>query len=80
LRDPASPRRVGVFVPSGAGAAHGSYVGTYPAQLWSYPILRQGLLYVSDIQSGLHILRYTGPGAEALAGVAHAEGNVSVLP
>jgi hypothetical protein len=80
VRDPASPRRVGVYVPSGAGAARGSYVGTYPAQLWSYPVLRQGLLYVADIQSGLHILRYTGPGAEAVNTVAHAEGNLSILP
>jgi hypothetical protein len=80
LRDPSGPRRAGVYVPSGGGAAHGSYVGAYPAQLWSYPVLRQGLLYVADIQSGVHILRYTGPGAEALAAVAHAEGNVSVLP
>jgi hypothetical protein len=80
LHDPASPRRVGVYVPSGAGAAHGSYVGTYAAQMWSYPILHQGLLYAADIQSGLHILRYSGPGAQALAIVAHAEGNVSQGP
>jgi hypothetical protein len=80
VREPADPRRVGVYVPSGAGAARGSYVGSYPAQLWSYPILHEGLLYVADIQSGLHIVRYTGPGAEALEAVAHAEGNVSMLP
>jgi hypothetical protein len=80
VRDPTNPRRVGVYVPSGAGAASGSYVGTYPAQLWSYPILRRGIFYVVDIQSGLHILRYTGPGAEAVAAVDHAEGNVTVLP
>jgi hypothetical protein len=49
-------------------------------QLWSYPILREGLIYVSDIQSGLYALRYTGPGAEAVGRVRLAEGNVTVLP
>ncbi len=80
VSDPTQPRRVGLFVPRGEGAARESYIGTYPAQLWSYPILRQGLIYVSDIQSGLYILRYTGPGAEAVEQVPLAEGNVTVLP
>ena len=80
VRDPTQPRRVGLFVPRGEGAARASYIGTYPAQLWSYPILRDGLIYVSDIQSGLYILKYTGPGAEAVNRVPLAEGNVTVLP
>ena len=64
--DTAQPRRVGLFVPAGEGAAPQSYVGMYPVQLWSYPLLREGLIYVSDIQSGLYVLEYTGPGAEAV--------------
>ncbi len=80
VSDPAQPRRVGVFVPRGEGAARESYVGTYSAQMWSYPILREGLIYVSDIQSGLYVLQYTGPGAEAVNRVPLAEGNVTVLP
>ena len=80
LSNPAQPVRVGLYVPDGAGAAAGSYVGSYPVQLWSYPILRDGLLYVSDIQSGLHILRYTGPAADSVGAVPLAEGNVTVLP
>lgn len=78
--DPAHPYRVGLYVPDGAGAASHSYLGSHPVQLWSYPILRDGLLYVSDIQSGLHILRYTGPGAELVNAVPLAEGNVTILP
>lgn len=78
--DPAAPVRVAVYVPSGLGAAPGSYIGSYPVQLWSYPVLRDGLLYVSDIQTGLHILRYTGPGADLVSAVPLAEGNASVLP
>jgi len=47
-------------------------------QLWSYPILREGLIYVSDIQSGLYILRYTGLEAEGVAKVPLAEGNITL--
>lgn len=78
VSDPSAPQRVGQFVPAGAGAAAESYVGRYPVQMWSYPVLRDGLLYVTDIQSGLYVIRYTGPGAEKVAQVARAEGNVTV--
>jgi len=77
LSDPADPRRVAVYVPSGEGGSLSSYPSAYPIQMWSYPILHHGLIYVADIQSGLHILRYTGHGAEAVRAVAHLEGNAS---
>ncbi|MBI3360835.1 MAG: hypothetical protein HY023_06970, partial [Chloroflexi bacterium] len=77
LSDVTQPRRVGLFVPNGEGAAARSYVGTYPVQMWSYPILREGLIYAADIQSGLYILEYTGPGAEEVKKVALAEGNAA---
>ena len=80
LSDPYHPQRAGQFVPSGDGAASGSYVGTYPVQTWSYPILRAGLIYVVDIQSGLYVVRYTGPGAEVISTVPWAEGNVTIAP
>lgn len=78
VSNPQVPVRVAQFVPAGEGAAPVSYIGGYRVQTWSYPILRDGLLYVVDIQSGLYVLRYTGPGAEEAAGVAHAEGNATV--
>lgn len=78
VKDPTRPRRIGLFVPRGEGAAVESYVGTYPVQMWSYPVLRQGLIYVSDIQSGLYILRYTGAGADGLEQVPMAEGNTNL--
>lgn len=49
-------------------------------QMFSYPILRDELFYVTDSISGLYVLRYTGPGAEALAQIPLAEGNVISLP
>lgn len=80
LSDPAQPVRVGLYVPDGAGAAGSSYIGSHPVQLWSFPVLREGLFYVSDIQSGLHILRYTGLGADAVNAIPLAEGNLTILP
>jgi hypothetical protein len=80
LSRPTEPRRVAIFVPDGEGGSISNYPSAYPVQLWSYPILRQGLLYVSDIQSGLYILRYTGHGAEAIRAVANREGNASPPP
>jgi len=76
VSDPFQPVLIGRFVPSGLGAAAESYVGGYPVQMWSYPILRDGLIYIVGIQSGLYVLRYTGPGAEAVEQIALAEGNV----
>ena len=43
--------------------------------LWSYPIIRNGLIYVIDIRNGLYILRYTGPHAHEVAGIRFFEGN-----
>jgi hypothetical protein len=79
LSNPLVPRRVGQFVPSGEGAGPRSLLGTYRVQMFSYPLLRDGLIYVVDSQSGLYVLRYTGPGAEALAAIPLAEGNVTIL-
>jgi hypothetical protein len=79
LSEPHAPRRTGQFVPTGEDAAPRSLLGSYPVQMCSYPILRNGLLYVADSQSGLYVLRYTGPRAEQLKDVAQAEGNVTIL-
>ena len=78
VSDPFSPRRVGQYVPTGEGAGPRSLLGEYPVQMFSYPILRDGLLYAVDSQSGLFVLRYTGPGAESLTDISLAESNVTV--
>ena len=77
LRRPSRPARVGLFVPDGSGPLGGSPYGGYPVQVWSYPILQSGLIYVSDIRAGLFILRYTGPEAEAINSVKLAQGNAN---
>ena len=79
VSEPYSPRRVGQYVPTGQGSGPRSLLGEYPVQMFSHPILRDGLLYVVDSQSGLHVLRYTGPGADSLADIALAQSNVTVV-
>jgi hypothetical protein len=79
LRDPYAPQRVGQFVPTGEGIASRGLLGSYQSQMFSYPILRDGLLYVTDSRNGLYVLRYTGPGAEVL-GLRWVEGNVTTWP
>jgi hypothetical protein len=78
LGDPRAPQRVGQFVPAGDNVAPRSYLGSYPVQMCSYPIVRDGLIYVSDSIGGLYVLRYTGPHADWLAGISLAESNVTV--
>ena len=50
-------------------------IGTEKAVLWSYPIVRDGLIYVVDLRNGLYVLRYRGPYADELRCRDFLEGN-----
>ena len=43
--------------------------------MWSFPIIKDGLIYVTDVRNGLYILRYKGPYAEEVADIDFLEGN-----
>jgi hypothetical protein len=43
--------------------------------MWSYPIIRDGLIYVADIRNGLYVLRYSGPHAGEVDTLRFLEGN-----
>jgi hypothetical protein len=43
--------------------------------MWSYPIIKDGLIYVVDVRNGLYVLRYTGPQASKVAAIDFLEGN-----
>jgi len=60
--DPANPVRVAEFVPQplAAVATEDPTLGGEPVLMWSYPIIKDGLIYVTDIRNGLYILRYSG--------------------
>jgi hypothetical protein len=50
-------------------------LGGDPLLMWSYPIIKDGLIYVVDIRNGLYVVRYTGPHEEEIAGTVFSEGN-----
>ena len=43
--------------------------------MWSYPVIRNGLIYVVDVRNGLLILRYTGGHSDEFQQVGFLEGN-----
>ena len=43
--------------------------------MWSFPILKDGLIYVVDIRNGLYVLRYHGPFEREVARVGFLDGN-----
>jgi hypothetical protein len=79
LSNPAAAMQTGWFspqpLPSVATEDPALSVGPNQVVMWSYPIIRDGLIYVIDIRNGLYVLRYTGPQADVVAGIHYYEGN-----
>jgi hypothetical protein len=48
-------------------------------QFWSYPIVKNGLIYVVSLEGGLYVFTYEGPYAEQLYATKWAEGNVNCV-
>jgi hypothetical protein len=76
ISNPAAPVRLAEFRPQAVepGARDGQ-LGATSTMTWSYPIVRDGLVYVADINQGLYVLRYQGPHQEEVEQVGFAEGN-----
>ena len=79
ITDPANPQQAGWFSPQPLAtvATEDPALSRGPNKvvMWSYPIIRAGLIYAMDIRNGLYILRYTGPHADQVADVRFLEGN-----
>jgi methionine-rich copper-binding protein CopC len=43
--------------------------------MWSYPIIKDGLIYVVDLRNGLYVLKYEGPFQEEVDEITFLEGN-----
>jgi hypothetical protein len=80
LTDPVNPVQVGAFYPDPIPSVpvEDPALGATTTEMWSYPIFKDGLIYVVDIRNGLYILRYTGPHAEEVAAQPFLEGNSNV--
>ncbi len=79
LADPLRPTQAAQFVPNPlphvATEDPALSRGRDKVVLWSYPIIKDGLIYVVDIRNGLYVLRYHGPYASEVAGLRFLEGN-----
>ncbi|HEX6348137.1 MAG TPA: hypothetical protein VF160_01965 [Candidatus Dormibacteraeota bacterium] len=74
--DAAHPVALAQLRPAGVQAHAGDpELGSTATMTWSYPIIRDGLIYVADINQGLLVLRYHGPHEEEISGLAFEEGN-----
>ncbi len=79
IADPADPAQGGWFSPAplASVATEDPALSRGPNKvvLWSYPVIRNGLIYAIDIRNGLYILRYTGPHAAEALDIHFFEGN-----
>jgi hypothetical protein len=49
--------------------------GPNKVTVWSYPIIRDGLIYVIDIRNGLYVFAYNGVHAAQVSSLGYLEGN-----
>jgi hypothetical protein len=79
IADPTLPGQAGWFSPtpleSVANEDPALSRGPNKVVVWSYPIIKGGLIFVVDIRNGLYILRYTGKGAADVGAIKFFEGN-----
>jgi len=79
VSDPGHPAQGGWFSPTPLATVANEDPalsrGPNKVVIWSFPIIRDGLIYVVDIRNGLYVLRYTGPHADEAAAISFLEGN-----
>lgn len=80
ISDPVNPKQVGAFYPEAipSVALEDPALNGTTTEMWSYPIFRNGLIYVVDIRNGLYVLRYNGPHADEVTAQPFLEGNSNV--
>ncbi len=66
ISNPVLPLEVGVFVPKPATDVVEPFRDSPDVWMWPHPILYNGLLYITDENSGLYVLRYKGARADEL--------------
>ncbi|HEX8067964.1 MAG TPA: hypothetical protein VF520_15715 [Thermoleophilaceae bacterium] len=82
IRDPRHPAKVAEFLPEPLPAVATEdpalSSGLDKVVMWSYPIVKDGLVYVVDLRNGLYVLRYRGPHEREIACMRFVEGNSNV--
>jgi hypothetical protein len=77
VRNPKKPKIVAELRPEplAAVAVEDPGLGGNGVEMWSYPVIQDGVIYVVDVRNGLYALRYTGVGEQTIASEAFLEGN-----
>jgi hypothetical protein len=79
IEDPGKMMQAGWFSPtplaSVANEDPALSMGTNKVVMWSFSVVKDGLIYVIDLRNGLYILRYTGPRSGEVSGLSFLEGN-----
>jgi hypothetical protein len=79
IEDPVRPGKVAEFLPAALPSVQTEdpvlSSGIDKVVMWSYPIIKDGLLYVVDLRNGLYVLKYHGPYEEEVAAIHFLEGN-----
>ena len=79
IEDPLQPRQVAQFSPEPLPAVKTEdpvlSSGLDKVVMWSYPIIKESLIYVVDVRNGLYVLKYHGPFEQEVAEINFLEGN-----
>ena len=77
ISDPAAPSQLAELRPDPLASVTTEDPGLdgNPVEMWSYPVIADGLIYVVDVRNGLYVLRYHGRWGEQVAATKFAEGN-----
>jgi hypothetical protein len=79
IENPLQPRKVAEFLPAPLPSVQTEdpalSSGLDKVVMWSYPIIKDGLIYVVDVRNGLYILKYHGPFEAEVTGIGFLEGN-----
>ncbi len=77
--DPANPVQEGAFIPEPLTAVvqedPALTAGQDKVAFWSFPIIKDGIIYVVDVRNGLYALEYTGRDAADVSSIGFLEGN-----
>ncbi|HEY5925368.1 MAG TPA: hypothetical protein VIV11_26975 [Kofleriaceae bacterium] len=77
ISDPSAPFQLAEFRPEPLVSVRQEDpgLGGSKVEMWSYPIIKDGLIYVIDSRNGLYVLRYNGRWAEEIKQRKFLEGN-----
>ncbi|MFN2526349.1 MAG: LVIVD repeat-containing protein [Actinomycetota bacterium] len=79
IKNPSAPVQAAAFMPDPLPAVvtedPALSMGRDKVVMWSYPVIKDGLIYVVDVRNGFYVLKYSGPYESEVAKLKFLEGN-----